>query len=128
MEKIIAIDDNPIDNLINKILLEKTFPNHAITIFADSEEALDYLRAHKNDLPHFLVLDLNMPVVSGWEILEELSSYEKPCHVFLLTSSIFREDQVRAKQHPFVLDYFIKPLNSSMTEKMKTSLENYARM
>lgn len=123
MTQILAIDDSTIDNLINEILLKKTFPEYNLQFMSDASDALDYIRGHRNNLPPIMVLDLNMPIVSGWEILEELKQQNHRGRVFLLTSSIFKEDQARAKSYSFVADYFIKPLNLQMTEEMRAKIE-----
>jgi CheY-like chemotaxis protein len=62
-----------------------------------------------------LVLDLNMPEASGWEIIDELVALGKlPAKVLLCSSSIDPTDKARASAHPHVTCYLEKPLNPAL--------------
>jgi CheY-like chemotaxis protein len=120
MKKIFAVDDNLTDILISKIILKKTFPGHEIVMYSKPNEALEYLLENAHDLPEIIILDINMPLVSGWDIVEKLSALNIPANVFMLTSSIFKEDYQQSKKYPIVKDFFVKPINTRIIERLKT--------
>jgi CheY-like chemotaxis protein len=68
--------------------------------------------------PDILLLDLNMPVMNGWDFLEEfrargLTSVYGKLKIYILTSSIYKSDIEAAKQHDLVSDYLTKPLDEN---------------
>lgn len=93
-------------------------------------EALDYLRNTDTlpdscPLPDLILLDLNMPLMDGWEFLE---AYQQlPPHlrqslvIVMLTTSLREEDQVRAYQMPDVRTLIHKPLNREMMTEVLTT-------
>ncbi|MBL7931450.1 MAG: response regulator [Bacteroidia bacterium] len=123
MKEILAVDDNVVDNLINEIVLKRAFPDHKVIVISDSSEALSYFKTNRTKLPSLIVLDINMPVVSGWDLLEELSSYDQETNVFMLTSSIFKEDEKRARTYSCLKGYFVKPLDEASAEQMRQVLD-----
>lgn len=121
MEKrILLVDDDSITNFINKTFLSKYFPEVEILIFDKPRKALDYLYAC-NESKIFLFLDINMPLITGWQFLEKLS--EKPTNhkltTFMLTSSIDKADKQRANQNPMVARYLIKPIEKESIESIQ---------
>jgi CheY-like chemotaxis protein len=119
MKRILAVDDNSVDNMINEILLRRAFPDYEIIIFSDPREAMEFIRQNRHNLPDLILLDINMPFVSGWDLVNELAGYENPGNVFMLTSSVSRDDEAHARKFPFIKDHFIKPLNAAMIESIK---------
>lgn len=75
--------------------------------FTDPRRALGYLNDHPIDL---ILLDLNMPYLNGWQFLEAMEEAKLNSPVFILTSSILKEDADRAEMHPLVKGYVSKPL------------------
>jgi len=82
-------------------------------------EALDYLLARGkyaardvHDLPVFVLLDLNIPKISGLKVLEAIRNHESIKHVpvIILTSSGEERDRLGAYRH-FANSYVIKPLD-----------------
>ena len=110
-EVVIAEDDLIIARL-EQYSLQKTV--HCTPIICkNGKEAIKYLDKRKDpETPVLLILDLNMPVLDGWDVLEILESkpYSKNIFVVVVTSSIFQEDQKRALNNPQVIGYFVKPL------------------
>ena len=96
-------------------------------VFANGQEALDSLTAIINkggDIPQLILLDLNMPVMDGWEFLEEFTKTNPPKEItiYILTSSIDPRDLKRAKQFNRVSNYVIKPITIENLESIKNSL------
>ena len=108
MSKIYLIDDQPIANFITKKLLELEGSEDNIRDFTDPVEAF---KAVCEDEEALIFLDLNMPVMNGWEFLEKLKTCEHNHRIIILSSSTNKIDIERAKDYPSVIKYMIKPLS-----------------
>lgn len=118
MKKILSIDDNPTDILINSVFLKRTFPDHEIILFSRPDQAMEFILNNADDLPETILVDINMPVVSGWDIVQQLSEINAGVNVFMLTSSVFNEDLEYSKRFPIIKEFFIKPLSSTIIETL----------
>lgn len=99
--KILLVEDNPDDELLCLRALKKNKITNEIRIARDGAEALDYLFARgshaerdANDLPHLMLLDLNLPKVNGLEVLERVRANPrtKLLPIVILTTSIEERD------------------------------------
>lgn len=123
--KILVVDDDPIYNYSLQILLTNHQIIQEFSSFIDAEEAILFLEQHSADaaqLPDLIFLDISMPMMSGWEFLEEYKELSKqfckPVELFVVSSSISRQDILRAKSYKEVSDYITKPLTSQVLHKM----------
>ena len=75
-------------------------------------------------LPDLVILDLDMPLMDGWEFLDALAklTLPHPIKVFVLTSSIQDEDQERALSYKQVAGFFTKPLKDAGVALMQAQL------
>jgi two-component system, chemotaxis family, chemotaxis protein CheY len=120
---VLIVDDSSFDVLLTKKILGKTgqFENiHAVT---DGSEALalflnyeESRRQHPESFPPLVILlDINMPLMSGFEFLSAYAELESdaaydPSIIVMLTSSSFENDRDKALQDPLVKDYIVKPI------------------
>ncbi|MFB6457342.1 response regulator [Chitinophaga sp. Hz27] len=118
---IFIVDDDPIHQQIAKIMIERQGISNNIRVFSDAQEVLDYFRENTNNpdaLPDLILLDLNMPVMDGWEFLDEYAGFQtalpKSVKIFVLTSSIDEKDKERVRSYKFVSGYLTKPLSKEI--------------
>jgi len=111
VKRILIIDDDPVNNMINQKLIKKFNPSVHIDTTMNAVEALKMLENNPNDKPDLVLLDINMPVMTGWEFLEEAKSRGLELLVVMLSSSIDKHDQSKSSKYPVVVDYLVKPLS-----------------
>jgi CheY-like chemotaxis protein len=110
------IDDDDISKYVMKKNLRQLSVTNVIE-FPDSVQPLKILSDNfdsTNELPDIILLDLNMPILNGFQFMEKLKvSHEKikkNIQIYMLTSSLSSEDIDRAKSFPEISEYFIKPI------------------
>ncbi len=110
----IVIDDEPVNNLICRKVIQLAEPDAVVYTFTNPDEGVAFIASlPPGSGPYLLLLDINMPVMSGWELLdavvEPLSRI--PITTYVLSSSIAACDMEQAAAHPHVKDYILKPLS-----------------
>ncbi|MCH7401972.1 response regulator [Belliella kenyensis] len=109
---IILVDDDPINNLINKRLITKMNIAEQVEEYLEAEKALARLANISPDEKTLILLDINMPVMNGWDFLNQY--LEKNQHrkdkIIMLSSSIDFQDQQKAKKYDCVEGFIEKPL------------------
>jgi CheY-like chemotaxis protein len=111
-DAIFLVDDDPINNLINKRLLSKTRISQKIQEFLGGEDALLRLKEVPDSSQLLIFLDINMPVLNGWEFLNKyLDSFpNRKDKIIILSSSIDFQDRQRAQEYEIVSGFLEKPL------------------
>lgn len=106
------VDDNSVDRLVIKKMFQREVPHLEIQQFPSVSKTMTALLAKKNPLPQLLIINLYLPQVMGWHLLEALERVQiAPVKIAVVTSSIFPADQQRARQYSVVSDYKVKPLS-----------------
>lgn len=133
LEQILCVDDDPITLMLCKKVIEKASFSEEIITARNGEEALHFfneLKYSKSKIqkkPQLIFLDLNMPVMGGWEFLDHFSSidYEEfnSINVVVLSSTINPEDLAKAKKYSAVIDFLSKPITKSMLEYLKNKMD-----
>jgi len=122
-KSVMLIDDNEIDNIINEKIIEANSFADNILVFQTGQEALDFLNSNQNDeeiLPEIVFLDINMPIMDGFQFLEDFENFSETvlekCKIIMLSSSISPKDIDRAASSKYVKKYLNKPLNARYLE------------
>ncbi len=115
LSQILLVDDDYIDNFLNKRILEDMNVADEVLVCVGSVEARQWLNTH---YPELIFLDINMPVMSGLELLETLHQVGIPeCPVVILSSSSHPNDLAKAAELK-VAYFLVKPLTQDKVRKM----------
>lgn len=120
IQQCILIDDSQADLFVSRLLIRKAYNNCAVVEFKNGQEALEYFN-RVGELKNTLIfIDINMPVMNGFELLDELKNFTFDASVkfFMLSSSNSPEDIDRVKQYNQVSNYFIKPLSQEQLKAL----------
>lgn len=122
-------DDDIIVYGAKRIMKEISFSDH-ILVFNNGQDALTGLKevsANGEDFPSVIFLDLNMPIMDGWEFLEAFIKFpgfqKENVTIYIISSSVDPRDLLRAKEYSIVSKYILKPIT---TEDLKNVLANVA--
>lgn len=123
-DAIFLVDDDPINNLINKRLLGKVGISEQIIEFLEGEDALSKIQNEPFEKNILIFLDINMPVLNGWEFLEKyIESFpNRQDKIVILSSSIDFQDRQKAQDYKIVSGFLEKPLT---LDKIYSQLEKY---
>lgn len=119
-------DDTVYVNLVKRIIEAKKLCQNLL-IFENGKEALNYFEAilsniDAENIPEIIFLDLNMPVMDGWEFLEKFitikNKFGKVITLYIVSSSINPLDVRKAKNMVGVKDYLIKPVTIKELESI----------
>ncbi len=121
---ILLVDDDEINNFISIKLIKKALVYTEINACLDGSYAIDQLleiqAKDPDQLPDYILLDINMPIMNGWEFLDEYKRLgidpNGRSKIYIISSSVFSNDISKAKSYDLVQDFISKPLN---VEKIK---------
>lgn len=111
------VDDDDVFVFLTTKAIEQTNLVDLIKVFGNGLDAINFLKENKNNvdaLPEIILLDLSMPIMNGWQFLEEYTKLNptigKKITIYICSSSISPDDVTRAKSISEVSDYIIKPI------------------
>lgn len=118
----VIIDDDSCHNIVGALLLKKIFKPLNINIvgFTNVYEGIEYLKdqAVNASSKTILFLDINMPSMSGWDVLTRLESMpnfvKSNLIVYMLSSSVTSSDRARSFSFSVVKDCLEKPLSNHL--------------
>lgn len=121
-----VIDDNMIDQKLNRRVIERSGRVEHCLYFSGGEDALLYLRRTERPRVDAILLDVNMPRMTGFEFLDaattEFGEGFTRVAVVMLTTSMSEADQHRAGRYSVVKDYICKPLDEGHLHKIDAML------
>lgn len=127
--KVMIVEDDPMISFIHKELIVKRNICSSPKSFMNGLEALKFLNNDTNkdkEAYYLILLDINMPVMNGWEFLEALKECEvaNRTEVVIVTSSPDRNDREKANRIDLVSNFIEKPLiNFEPIIKLKRNME-----
>lgn len=120
--KIFVIDDDPMVLFIHEAILDDSDLIKPIQCFLSAGAALEALDEYKDMQTQFLfLLDINMPVMTGWQMLDELTKYPRKENILvvMVTSSVNESDEEKAHSYELVTDYLSKPIGPRSIERLR---------
>jgi CheY-like chemotaxis protein len=115
-----VVDDDPIFQIIVNKIIKKSELFLNVCSFKNGKDAIDTLKnslAKNEALPNIILLDINMPIMDGWEFMEEMvvlkSQISDTIRIYIVSSSIALEDKNKAKNHPEIIAFLSKPINNN---------------
>jgi CheY-like chemotaxis protein len=130
IKSLVIIDDDEIFHLTVSKTIQLVKIDCKVNYFVNGEEAMSFLLNQidiVDDLPEAIMLDINMPVMDGWEFMEEYSvklkpRLKKPITVYMVSSSINDKDIERARKLSDISNYYVKPITESKIREIINNL------
>jgi len=123
--RFMVLEDDDIFMELNQRVINRSGLASELVCFEYAQRGLDEIRqriAHGTAVPDFLLLDLRMPVLNGFEFLEKLKEMpQQPLErlkIHLLTSSLDENDISRAFSYPHVYGFLSKPLSAKKLDQV----------
>ena len=117
MKRFLLIDDDDIICIVHPAIIRQALPDSEVEIIKSSQEALTFIHEMKENnypAPDAIFLDINMPELSGFGMLEKLDTSDKiyleNTKIYMLSSSVDERDIERVKANPIIADFIGKPL------------------
>ena len=121
---VMLLDDNELNNFINQKIIEANHFSKKIYTNTSGKSALEFLSnllvLEEDSLvifPRVIFIDINMPIMDGFQFVKSLKNLPqdklKDCKLVILTSSMFEEDQKKAKELLSNIVFLNKPLNET---------------
>ncbi|MGQ7946175.1 response regulator [Flavobacterium sp. WC2509] len=130
LNSILLVDDDIATNFINKKIIQKANIAEYIQVALNGKEALEYLcnlgnfesDDNKSPQPQLILLDINMPVMDGWEFIEayrNLNIANKENIIIVMLSSSFNPaDKAKAESIPEISEFRQKPMSKEALLKI----------
>lgn len=131
LNSIMLIDDDETTNYYNQYIIKKIGAAEHVIVATNGKKALDYLNNIEEGSdefikPNLIFLDINMPVMDGFEFLDAYKKIDesKKADILIcfLTSSTHETDIIKAKELNEIVGYENKPMDE---EKLKAIMEKY---
>lgn len=125
--KYIFVDDDEFSNWIYSIVVKEVAGETDITAFTVPGEALEFIQTQYESIegPTILFLDINMPVINGWEFLAHYAQFSETVksqiNIYILSSSVDDRDRNLAAGNKNIKGFISKPLT---IEIVKSIIEN----
>jgi CheY-like chemotaxis protein len=108
---IMLVDDDVMTNQFNTLVIKKMHPETEIIGYTNASDAINYLKDNSKTMPEIIFLDLNMPVMNGWDFMEEYQKLGLDAEVVVLTSSKEESDKDKSRSYSKISGFELKPLS-----------------
>ncbi len=118
---LLIVDDDKMVQALHSIISKKSGLTDSPINFADGQQAYDYIIQNNGDDAYLILLDINMPIMNGWELLDALQkeTLKNQIFVVMVSSSIDQHDLDKASNYEQVISYVSKPLTKDILEGLK---------
>lgn len=123
---ILLVDDDEVTNFLNRRLIEHYQLADHIEVRLNGKEALKFLTdkntTEENLRPNLILLDINMPVMDGWEFMQaytrEVLDEKNKTNIVMLSTSSNPDDIDRAASLPLIKGFISKPLSIQLLQEI----------
>ena len=122
---VLIVDDDEINNFIAAKLIKKVNELSSVQTSLNGLEGINYIKSlldNQEKMPDVIFLDINMPIMNGWEFLDEYekikSLVQKETRIYMLSSSVYNDDIKKAETYTSVKKFISKPLTLEKLENL----------
>ncbi|MFD2561285.1 response regulator [Aquimarina rubra] len=124
IKQVLLVDDSRATNFFNKTIIKKTDCVQEVLVAENGEEAIQFIKS--GNVPEVIFLDINMPIMNGWEFLSEVQKFDKELTktvvVLMIGAALNPEEEKLAYSFPYVKEFKEKMLT---TKTVKEIVEKY---
>ncbi|WP_051360018.1 response regulator [Adhaeribacter aquaticus] len=133
IDRVLIIDDDEVTSILCEFIMERYEFVREVIMLKNGLEGIEYFEGFLEEAgqyglepaPALIFLDLNMPVMNGWDFLDEYCEKYQPIlpntKIVILSSTIDLEDLERAMEYEVVVDFLNKPLNDASISKLRAN-------
>lgn len=118
IKTVFSVDDDDIQNLLNEKLIKKVIPHAEVKSFNHPEKLLEHFKAVNGSLPDLMLLDIYMPNMNGFELLNELHTREIFIPTFMVSAAASQSEHQKPTKFPSIHAFIGKPLNVDKLNKL----------
>ena len=122
MKHIALVDDDEVINMVHSEVIKRIVDGVQLEVFQSGTQLIEYLKSSQDQKLDVLFLDIRMPEMNGFEVLEKLeslpNSISNNTKLYVLSSTLDDRDLSRAKSNPLVTDFIGKPLSFDAFRKL----------
>lgn len=127
IQHVLLVDDDDIFNMLHGEVLKRLIPDVRIDVFKSGQEVLQFLTQEPDLKIDLLFLDIRMPIMGGFEVLDAMSSMDAErfdkTRIYVLSSTLDERDLLRAKEMPLVTDFIGKPMSFDTLRSILAQME-----
>ena len=127
IQHVLLVDDDDIFNMLHGEVLKRLIPDVRIDVFKSGQEVLQFLTQEPDHKIDLLFLDIRMPVMGGFEVLDAMSTMDperfNKTRIYVLSSTLDERDLMRAKEMPLVTDFIGKPMSFDTLRSILAQME-----
>lgn len=122
--RILIVDDDEVSISLTMAILQYVYEGAQIRTVFNGMQAMEYFLKNSEEIPELIFLDINMPIMNGFEFLEwyNNSAFKGSAKICMLSSSLNMEDKERAGRYNDVVGYINKPLQYESVNAFMESL------
>jgi len=116
---LVLVDDDEATNIYNEVIIQDSGFVNKYRIFSSALDLLLFFKDPEH-LPNAILIDINMPKINGWELVEKLSELisdqQYSPKIYMLSTSMSPKDKEMVEHYQLVQGYFCKPLTEECLE------------